>query len=102
MRLNQSTSNTASESGVSKALLRASSCAVVSWKKRRFAAPVRASVLARFFSSSCRLCSSVMSLLIYFAAQGVFFCYLGIVVYYNRRMHSLDAVHTVPSGQGGE
>lgn len=63
MRLNQSTSNTASESGVNKALLRASSCAVVSWKKRRFAAPVRASVLARFFSSSCRLCSSVMSLL---------------------------------------
>ncbi|WP_205202455.1 DUF4212 domain-containing protein [Azonexus hydrophilus] len=38
----------------------------------------------------------------YFAAQGVFFCYLGIVVYYNRRMQSLDAVHTVPSGQGGE
>ena len=39
---------------------------------------------------------------VYFAAQGVFFCYLGIVVYYNRRMQSLDAVHTVPSGQGGE
>lgn len=38
----------------------------------------------------------------YFAAQGVFFCYLGIVVYYNRRMQSLDAVHTVPSGPGGE
>ena len=37
----------------------------------------------------------------YFAAQGVFFCYLGIVVYYNRRMQSLDAAHVVQSGQGG-
>lgn len=29
----------------------------------------------------------------YFAAQGIFFCYLGIVMYYNRRMQRLDREH---------
>ncbi len=29
----------------------------------------------------------------YFAAQGILLCYLGIIVYYSRRMRDLDAEH---------
>lgn len=34
----------------------------------------------------------------YFAAQGGFFCYLGIVVYYNRKMQALDDAHGGAAG----
>lgn len=31
----------------------------------------------------------------YFAAQGILLCYLGIIVYYSRRMRDLDAQHEI-------
>ncbi len=31
----------------------------------------------------------------YFAAQGILLCYLGIIVYYSRRMRDLDARHEI-------
>lgn len=31
----------------------------------------------------------------YFAAQGILLCYLGIIVYYSRRMRELDARHQI-------
>lgn len=36
----------------------------------------------------------------YFAAQGLFFGYLGIVVYYNRKMQRLDDAHGSRQKQG--
>jgi putative solute:sodium symporter small subunit len=34
----------------------------------------------------------------YFAAQGILLCYMGIIVYYSRRMRELDAEYETDEG----